>query len=47
MAEVKHTPLERELLEALKDAREWLSGWASAEPQLQRIDAAIAKAEAE
>lgn len=34
-----------ELLAALKGAEEWLSGWASAEPYLTTIRAAIAKAE--
>lgn len=34
-----------ELLEACKQAEEWLKGWASAEPQLRIIRAAIAKAE--
>jgi hypothetical protein len=34
-----------DMLEALKMAREWLAGWASAEPQLLAIDAALSKAE--
>lgn len=34
------------LLAACKDAAEWLSGWASAEPYLSRIEAAIDEAEA-
>lgn len=34
-----------EMLEALKSAEEWLSGWASAEPYLSVVRAAIAKAE--
>lgn len=33
-----------EMLEALLDAKEWLSGWASAEPYLSEIEAVIAKA---
>lgn len=33
-----------EMLDALKGAEEWLSGWASAEPYLSLIRAAIAKA---
>lgn len=33
-----------ELLDALIAAREWLEGWASAEPQIAVIDAALAKA---
>lgn len=33
-----------DLLVALHSAREWLSGWASAERELAVIDAAIAKA---
>ena len=33
-----------ELLEALQQAEEWLTGWASAEPYLSVIRAAIAKA---
>lgn len=35
-----------EMLEALLDAKEWLSGWASAEPYLSKIEAIIAKATA-
>lgn len=34
-----------DLLEACRKAEEWLLGWASAEPQLAIIRAAIAKAE--
>jgi hypothetical protein len=34
-----------ELLEALKLAEQWLEGWASAEPELAVVRAAIAKAE--
>lgn len=34
------------MLDALKGAEEWLSGWASAEPYLTKIRAAIAEAEA-
>lgn len=34
-----------EMLVALKEAETWLSGWASAEPQLSTIRAAISKAE--
>ena len=33
-----------DLLEALEKAEEWLEGWASAEPYLSIIRAAIAKA---
>lgn len=32
-----------DMYEALKQAREWLSGWASADLQLAIIDAALAK----
>ena len=35
------------LLMACRQAKEWLEGWASAEPQLAVIRAAIAKAEAQ
>lgn len=35
-----------DLLQACKGAAEWLSGWASAEPYLSRLESAIAKAEA-
>lgn len=34
-----------EMYEALKAAEEWLSGWASAEPYLETIRAALLKAE--
>lgn len=34
-----------DLLEACKQAREWLAGWASAEPYIDALEAAIAKAE--
>lgn len=34
-----------DMLDALKGAEEWLSGWASAEPFLTTIRTAIAKAE--
>ena len=34
-----------DMLAALKGAEEWLSGWASAEPYIDVIRAAIAKAE--
>ncbi|MCB1462087.1 MAG: hypothetical protein KDJ90_06605 [Nitratireductor sp.] len=34
-----------ELLDALKQAKGWLENWASAEPQIAVIDAAISKAE--
>ena len=33
-----------DMFEALIQAREWLRGWASAEPQLAIIEAALAKA---
>lgn len=33
-----------ELLDACIDARRWLAGWASAEPYISLLDAAIAKA---
>lgn len=33
-----------DMFEALIQAREWLRGWASAEPQLALVDAALAKA---
>lgn len=33
-----------EMLDALLNAKEWLSGWASAEPYLSEIEAVIAKA---
>ncbi len=36
--------LNADLLEACKAAEEWLSGWASAEPYIDQIRAAIAKA---
>jgi len=36
-----------EMLEALEQAEEWLSGWASAEPYIDDIQAAIAKAKGE
>ena len=35
-----------DLLEACKGAAEWLSGWASAEPYLSRLEGAIARASA-
>lgn len=38
--------LNAELLAALKQAEEWLDGWASAEPYISEIRAAIKKAEA-
>jgi len=34
-----------DLLEALRAAKTWLEGWASAESELAIIDAAISKAE--
>lgn len=36
-----------ELLEALEQAKMWLEGWASAEPELAIINKAIAKARGE
>lgn len=33
-----------EIYEALKEAREWLLGWQSAEPYLETIERALAKA---
>ncbi len=36
-----------ELVEALEGAEEWLSGWASAEPYLSSIRAALARAKGE
>lgn len=36
--------LVKELVDALGAAREWLSGWASAEPYINKIDTALAKA---
>lgn len=32
-----------ELVARMRDAREWLQGWASAEPYISKIDALIAK----
>lgn len=34
-----------DLVEALKQAKSWLAGWASAERELAAIDAVIAKSE--
>lgn len=36
--------INRDLREALEAAKEWLESWASAEPYLSIIDAAIARA---
>lgn len=33
---------EAELVETLEQAREWLSGWASAEPYIEAINATLA-----
>jgi hypothetical protein len=35
-----------ELLAACEAAKEWLEGWASAEPYIQKLEAAIARATA-
>lgn len=39
------SPREAELEDALRNARDWLSGWASAENELAVIEYAIAKAD--
>lgn len=44
----EHAPLiaaAPDMLEALKGAHTWLSGWASAEPYIGTIEAALKKAE--
>lgn len=46
IADAAQGSVNADLLQACKGAAEWLSGWASAEPYLSRLKAAITKAEA-